>query len=550
MSWNRREYQVVALAAVRMTRTLGLFWARQLRKSTTLGDIAFDEMSREPGRRVVAASASLLMGTELVVKTISSAEQAIICGREAAAVQAAFINSLAETKKKVDFVIANSESGKPYASMSGDDFTDLYKSGRLEMRLYHDKSTFSRFQVIAPNPATARGWSGTVLRDEVGYVARERELQEAVKPITDTDPSFRMVYASNLPFDDRHPWFEMTLPADPTLEFKPNPAGNFYRGQTGLRIHRVALADGYAAGALLYDDDAKAMTLEQVYAAALDKGALRRSYQLIHEYGGSSAVDYLAMATSQQRGVGQCVCVMVETEPEFQKVLAHLRNHLGSGAVGIGFDVATTTRETSNPSSITITEERGVEKAQILTVLWKERNPKVARDRLKRLVHAVSARAAGGSARRLCIDATSEKYFAEETADEFRTIIPVELVSSSVGIHPAGYKEPTNYKTWLGDLYSAAINDNRYALPPEPYIKEDHRLVVKDRGRYDAEPQQDGKHGDTFDSGKLAHYALFSGGPSEATAMQVGDYGAAGPRRDFWTPDTSDDSAATRGMMV
>ena len=56
--WQRRKYEQVALVAVRKARSIVLFWARQCRKSTNLGNIAWDEMSREPGRRVIAASVS------------------------------------------------------------------------------------------------------------------------------------------------------------------------------------------------------------------------------------------------------------------------------------------------------------------------------------------------------------------------------------------------------------------------------------------------------------------------------------------------------------
>jgi len=549
--WKRREYQIVALAAARMTRTLGLYWARQCRKSTTLGDIAFDEMSREPGRRVIAASASLLLGTELVTKAVSAAEQAIIVAREATAMQASFINSLADTNQQVELTIADSSTGKLFKALSGDDFTDLYMSGRLEMRLYHDRAHYSRLQVIAPNPATARGWSGTVLRDEVGYVVHEAHLQEAVKPITDTDKTFRMIYASNLPFDDRHPWFEMTLPADPSLEFQPNSKGNMYRSQTGLRVHRVALCDAYAAGHVLYNDDADEMTLEQVYAAAIDKGALRRSYQLIHEYGGASAIDLISMTTSQQRGVGKCACISVDTDSDMDRACRWLTAHLGAGTVGIGVDVATTTKVTSNPTSVTVTEAEGVNYSQPLVVTWKERKPQVARERLRRIIQAVAARPLGGKARRLCIDATSERYFAEETSDMLRGLIPIKLVVSSESVHPSGYKSPTNYKTWLGDLYSAEINENHYSLPPESYLKDDHRLVIKDRGMYNADPQPDGKHGDTFDSGKLAQYALFSGGPADAVAAQVGTYGSvtASPKS-FWRPNPMEDATISTGKIM
>lgn len=538
-SWKRRIYQQVALLAARKTRVLGLFWARQCRKSTTLGDIAFDEMSRTPGRRVIAASASLLMGTELAVKTVSAAEQAIIIHREAAALQQALIQSSAQNPKNLQMIACDAQSGKSFDSLSADQFAELYQAGRLEMRLYHDRSTYSRLQIIAPNPATARGWSGTVLRDEVGYVTKEAELQEATKPIIDTDPSFRMIYASNLPFDDRHPWFEMTLPADPGLTFPPNPNGHLYRSQTNLRIHRVSIADAYAAGHVLYDDDANPMTLERAAKLATDKGAWRRSYELIHEYGGSAAIDFLALSTAQQRGIGQALCILINSDSDFTAAIEFLAAHLTAGPVGLGLDVATTTRDTSNPTSLTVTESDGIQKIQRLVILWKERNPKIARERLRIVANTIANRPRGGPARRLCIDATSERYFAQETADELRRLIPIELIVSSVSVNPPGYRQPVNYKTWLGDLYTAEINDNHYTLPPEIYFKDDHRLVVKDRGAFQCDPQPDGKHGDTFDSGKLAQFALASArGKIDAAPVSIGrlDRGVSAAWRPNQTP--------------
>ena len=78
MKRTRREYQSAALKAVRQRRQIVLYWARRCRKSTTLGDIAFDVMAAAPGSNVIAASASLLLGSELVSVTLSSAEQGLI----------------------------------------------------------------------------------------------------------------------------------------------------------------------------------------------------------------------------------------------------------------------------------------------------------------------------------------------------------------------------------------------------------------------------------------------------------------------------------------
>ena len=85
-----------------------------------------------------------------------------------------------------------------------------------------------------------------------------------------------------------------------------------------------------------------------------------------------------------------------------------------------------------------------------------------------------------------------------------------------------------NYKTWLGDLEVANVNEGRLALPPDDYVKADYRLIMKDGGRFLCVPDAaSGAHGDTFDSGKLAELALLAGNPGkiirpESTRAQSG----------------------------
>ena len=382
---SKRAYERAVLFAVRKARTLVLLWARQCRKSTALAVIAFDEMSRGPHRNVIAASASLLVGSELVGKSVSTVEHAALVVREAAAFQEALVASLGASQTGLRLVAADRQTSAEYRGLSAEDFTDLYRAGRLELRLYHDRSAYSGLQVIAPNPATARGWTGTVLRDEAAFTpaALEAQLQEAVGPIIDADPSFRLVWASNLPADDGHPFFLLTLPP-PGMDFIPSPRGSFYRGQDGVLIHRVALADAYLAGHVLYDHRTAApLTLEQFYAQAVNKGALRRNYQLIHEFGGAAAIDLLALGAAQRRGLEESLLIVIDSQAGLDRAIEFLGDHLKDGPVGVGLDVATTTRSSSHPSSLTVTEKRGHEHVQVLVALWNERQPQIARHRLR-----------------------------------------------------------------------------------------------------------------------------------------------------------------------
>ena len=538
----RRLYENTALVAVRKTRQLALFWTRRGRKSTTLGNISFDEMSGTPGRTVIAASASLLLGKELVGMTLSAAETAAIVTREAMAVNDAFVQGASD--KSLNLKIADTSTNKEYASPAGvpdtqhatrnkplassltpDDLAALYKSSNMEMRLYFDRTTYSRLKIIAPNPATARGWGGTVVRDEAGYtpIGLETELRIATKPIMDTDPTFKLIYACNLCPNDRHPWFETTMPpAD--LALPVNPSGNFYRGENNLLIHRVTLADAYAAGHILYDDAGKPLTLDQFRALPGNKLGLNINYDLVHESGGTAAIDLIALLTSQRRGAGPCAFLFADDDADFLRAMHQLAGLVTGGRVGIGFDVASTTGETSNPSSITVMEEIGGERFARLILVFKSKSRELMADRLHDIATVIRNRPSGGPARRLCIDASNERLAAEETATDLRPFVPVELVLGGASIHPPGYTEPTNYKTYLGDLYSAAVNENTIALPPDPYIKADHRMPMKDQGKYVCTPDADGRHGDTFDSSKLALYALQSsqGALTTMAGLRVG----------------------------
>jgi hypothetical protein len=80
------------------------------------------------------------------------------------------------------------------------------------------------------------------------------------------------------------------------------------------------------------------------------------------------------------------------------------------------------------------------------------------------------------SPRRLCGDATNERFFMEETRQELSGLVPVVLVIAGETVQPppAGYdtsRGGVNYKTFTADQYCAEINDNHYTLPPEHYFK-------------------------------------------------------------------------------
>ena len=180
-------------------------------------------------------------------------------------------------------------------------------------------------------------------------------------------------------------------------------------------------------------------------------------------------------------------------------------------------------------------------------------DPDVANDRIRRIVESVAKRTAGGRARRLCVDATSERYFAVSLQKLLRGLIPVELVIASVTIDRPGYGSQT-MKQILGTQMVDVLDNNRLTLPPDKYVRIDWRLVKKEKGLLYCEPDQDGKHGDTFDSTKLSIHALAStaGVAKIDTEFEVGGTSLKTKHRDprdikSWV---SDETPRERHMAV
>jgi hypothetical protein len=494
-------------------RVATLVGRRQYGKTTGGARIALKKMMQEPGHTVLFGSVKLDLGREMVRK-------------EAEQVQAAFALCADERLK-----LADGEKGSLLPdNLQPDDFAELYEALRLEFRYYHPTG-YSRTKVIALTPE-AVGETGDLIVDEFERVKRAREVWEAIEPFISRDPNYRCIFTLTPPEDDRHPSFEMFAPPV-GLVMPVRREGNLYKSDAGFWVRRVTAFDAYADGVEMFDaDSGKPIAPEAARAAARDKAAWDRNYGCEFLTGGSAAIDLVCLSNAQQRGIGRCTSIYCESDSDFQRAIAWLRDHLAPDlATGIGFDVATTSKGLSNPSSLTVTQRSGVEYVSPLNALWRTADPSLARERLRLAVEC--CRAKGADLRRLAIDATNERYFAEETRQRFLGLVPVVLVvaGETVEPHPAGYdasRGGVNYKTWTADLYCAEIADNHYTLPPEHYFKKSHRLVVKSGGRYECEVDTDGDHGDTFDSGKLAQYALVAGGGGISSADQISG-GSSGP---------------------
>jgi hypothetical protein len=153
-------------------------------------------------------------------------------------------------------------------------------------------------------------------------------------------------------------------------------------------------------------------------------------------------------------------------------------------------------------------EERGPEWIVRARFIWKTRDPEIANQRLSSILDTIER--CGIRPRGLAQDATNERYYAEQNRKLFRRRLPVILVVASQVVDKPGLDKPTNWKEFLGNQLVAKLDDNNLTLPPDEYTRTDYRLVMKDRGKFVCEPNDQGMHGDCFDADKLAGHALTS----------------------------------------
>jgi len=287
--------------------------------------------------------------------------------------------------------------------LSADDFAELYEATRLEFRLYHSNSVYSRTKVVALTP-DAVGETGDLILDEVGRAKRFRDVLEAMMPIIAANPEYRAIYTTTPPPDDTHPSFDLLAPPI-GAELPISPTGNWYRSELGVWVLRITAEDAFADGVPLYDDDTGApISPEESRKRSSDKDAWDRNYGCKFVLGGTSACGLTQLDTAQRRGIGECQFFNIGSDLEFEAALRWLAEHLTAGPIGLGWDLATTTKQTSNPSSFSVTEARGVEKIVRAIFNWKLSDPDVALERARKIVETVHARPEGGPARKLCVD--------------------------------------------------------------------------------------------------------------------------------------------------
>jgi hypothetical protein len=522
------KYQKEPIRRINVAGFILLLWRRQGGKTLTLASIALKLMANNRGCLVTYSSASILMGRELTMKVAS-----------------VWYEILNEFRKSLD---ENQLKTSADGIDNLNDFCDLFEQNRLEVKLYHSRTVFSRTQIIAPNPATARSYSGYVMIDEIGWILAFRDLWEAMEPIASSDQTFRVLMATTPPNDDAHYSYELAVPPEGSNFDEPRPEGYWYTSQSNVLCHRVDIWDAAAAGRKIYDLNTRAeITPDESRARALDRDAWDRNYALILKTGGTAAVSLQGIHSAMTRGKEDGLAL--DLTAYGSAVLDHLpsnwRSLITDGKVAIGYDPATTEKEKSNPTGIGLIEQVALDYVLRLALRFKTDDPEVAKAVLRELCNLGK----GKKPKRICIDATSERYFAAEIKKEFSEICPVYLIISSETTSYMG--QNMTVKAYLGNLLVNTIDDGRFIMPEARWLKDDFRSVVRDRGSFLNLLDSAGNHGDVFDGSKNALFGLVKkGGPAAAAGAQVGTYGRhQSVARDKRFPKHSDSPGAGASLL-
>jgi hypothetical protein len=321
------------------------------------------------------------------------------------------------------------------------------------------------------------------------------------------------------PPDSGHFSHELLVPPADLGDLAPNAAGHWYRGDGGIMVHRVDASDAALAGAKLYHPETRQeISIDQHRALALDKEAWDRNYGLRLAATGTAACSLSVIHFAQTRlEATRCMAFENELPGNWRELLG-----LGDEPVTVGYDVATTEKGTSNPSSIAIVPHIGRDYPVRLLFRWKTADPAKARAILREVLTGVRCR-------RLAIDATNERYFATDMRRELGRLCAIDLIIASERITYQGAE--ILVKTYLGNLVVNALEEGQLVLPGDRWVREDFRLVRRVKGGFDADVDGSGNHGDTFDSTKLALHGWMAPlvGAFTAETLQMVRMGTARP---------------------
>jgi len=227
-------------------RRISAFKARrQYGKTTTLAAIALKRMCDYPNHTIVFGTARLNLATELIRKQneLVDATKVAFGSRKDVEKEAHTLETLIEDAKPCvaaeskELKIADAKTGKDLSTLRLDDFAHLFEKRRLEFRIYHSPTTYSRTKIVALTPGTV-GETGDMIADEIARVRNWEEVWEAIEPISSANGNYRIILSSTPSPDDTSLAFEMLRePAGKQFEIKPE--GNWFDSEYGIPVLRL-----------------------------------------------------------------------------------------------------------------------------------------------------------------------------------------------------------------------------------------------------------------------------------------------------------------------
>lgn len=471
-------------------------WRRQSGKTYGEAASAIKINMEKPWNDVVYVSASLRIGGELITKEVR-------------------VWSDAMDKLRLAIEATKMQMETTFDGLDFDACCDLFEHQKYQVKIYHSRTSWSRTNIIAPNVATARSWTGTVKVDEVDFINDFDELYEAVEPIMSSDKTFKLHMATTLGKNDNS-WVyrNCCLPDgfDPSVV---NPKGKWYTSPMGIKVHMLNAWDAYAAGLKMFDTNTgEELTPEQHRERSLDRDAWDRNYGLLFKSGGSSAIGRQSILAANSLCKTMFPCAAVE-DIEAAEIEKHMPQFTQSPVIGIGVDLATTTNAKSNPSALSIGERIGRYTVPRLVGRFHSADPARTREILK-----ASIRACPAKPQFMVIDATNERFFAidlrREIMRDFGIPVYLFIASETLEVTPGQSMTKRIYAT---NLVVNAIEDGYMPLPAARWLEEDLRSVRKEKGLFVNTLDAAGNHGDVFDGIKMMQFGFVRGfGPVDIDA--------------------------------
>lgn len=298
---------------------------RRYGKSRLLGGKGIQRMIRIRNHSVFYINASLRQGVENIRAQVKAWTEVMSMARELAARHNMLLTTSADdVPDPLSARPGDSNHGRGRKMLSEDDICQQYfdaltsventgglNAKKMESRIYHTGSIYSRSMVVPANPDTAVGYGGDTFKDEYARWQNWREVEEALGPLIDENPHLISWGATTPPpDDDAHPSWHFLNPGD--QEFPVNPDGNWYWSNAEdedaerFPILRVDAHDAQEEAPLFARTAGRpVITVAEARRRATDKRAFDRNYLLKFFTGGAAALsaDVIAAAMHSNPGL-------------------------------------------------------------------------------------------------------------------------------------------------------------------------------------------------------------------------------------------------------